>query len=336
MLSQVSLAAYTTFKTGGPARYFVTVTTVDELKAAVVWARAQQLRFFVLGGGSNVLAADEGYDGLVILIKLQGREYTTVSETEVQATFAAGEVFDEVVEDTAVRGLWGLENLSAIPGTVGATPVQNVGAYGVEVADIVLSVTVFNCDTLSTQMLDVADCGFTYRDSVFKRAKNQTYIITAVTFALSTQPRPQLSYSDLQALQSEPNLTPGRVRQHVAAIRAGKFPDWTVVGTAGSFFKNPIVPTALAHDLQQKYPTLPTYVAGADTLKVSLGFILDKICGLKGFKKNHIRLYENQALVVVAESGATTTDVRAFASDVARIVFEKTNIVIEHEVTFVE
>jgi UDP-N-acetylmuramate dehydrogenase len=336
ILENVSLALYTTFKTGGVARYFVPVTTPDELRAAVDFAHAKQLPLFVLGSGSNVLVADGGYNGVVAHMQLRGVTYTDVSETQVEVTAAAGEVFDDVVFETTKRGIWGLENLSAIPGTVGATPVQNVGAYGVEVADSIVSVTVFNRATGGIEILTNAECAFGYRDSCFKHSAGAKYIITAVTFLLSRVPQPQLSYADLAALQTHEEQMPTTIREEVMAIRSAKFPDWSIVGTAGSFFKNPVITPEEAERLRIEYPALPLYPTSDALVKVSLGFILDKICGLRGYTKGTVGLYEKQALVLITERGTTTTEILSFADEVRERVFEKTHLSIEREVNLLQ
>lgn len=336
ILEHVALASYTTFKTGGIARYFIPIATRAELKAAVDFAIAKQLPLFVLGGGSNVLALDAGYEGVVIHMQLRGITYTDVSRTKVEVTVAAGESFAELVVVTAKHGIWGLENLAAIPGSVGATPVQNVGAYGVEVADCIVSVAVFNRITGSNEILDNAACAFGYRDSCFKHPVGAAYIITAVTFLLSRVPQPQLSYADLVSLEASGEQTPDTIRAAVTEIRANKFPDWTRVGTAGSFFKNPVITVEEAAKLQMRYPTLPLYPTATGQVKVSLGVILDKLCGLRGYTQGTVGLYEKQALVLVATPPATTTDILNFADTVAEIVFAKTNIRIEREVNLLQ
>ncbi len=336
ILEHVSLARFTTFKTGGPARYFISVETPAELGAAVAFAEAKQLPLFVLGGGSNVLVPDDGYHGVVAHIQLRGISYVDVSATQVEVTAAAGESFDELVAETTKRGMWGLENLSAIPGTVGATPVQNVGAYGVEVADSIVSVAVFNRETGGNEVLSTAACGFGYRDSCFKHAAGAKYIITSVTFLLSRIPQPQLSYADLALLEAAGEQTPETIRTAVIAIREAKFPDWSVVGTAGSFFKNPIITSEAAALLHAEYPALPLYPTADTKVKVSLGFVLDKICGVRGYVRGATRLYEKQALVLVADSGATTTDILNFADEIAHIVCAKTQLHIEREVNLLQ
>jgi UDP-N-acetylmuramate dehydrogenase len=327
---QVPLAPKTTLKTGGKALYYTEVTNIEELEKAVSFAEAERLPFCVLAGGSNMLVADSGYQGLVLQVQLLGRSYLSRDTDTTELTVGAGEILDDVISETVARGLWGLENLSHIPGSVGATPVQNVGAYGVEVADVISQVTVFNTDTKKISTLSNHDCHFSYRHSRFKENKN--LIIVAVTFVLSTKPNPKVSYADLAKLPQRP-LTPQHLRDAVIEIRSGKFPDWTVVGTAGSFFKNPIITHTEAVALLQRYPEIPTYPVGETMVKVSLGYILDKICGLKGFAIDSVRLYEKQALVLVSEAGATTSDIKNFKKIISDKVFLKTSLRIEQEVT---
>lgn len=328
--SKVALTPYTTLKTGGTADYLVTIGHPKDLEKAVAFAMQTQLPFCVLGGGSNMLVSDDGYKGVMLHMKCKGVTYTEIDEDTVIVTVAAGEVLDDVIKDTVMRGLWGLENLSHIPGSVGATPVQNVGAYGVEVADVISEVTVFDTDTKEIITLQNKDCHFTYRHSIFKEKHN--LIIMSVTFVLYTQPNPKIFYADL-ATRVSAHPSSLDIRTAVIAIRSEKFPDWTVVGTAGSFFKNPIVPAAVAQTLQDKYPALPTYPSTNGEVKISLGYVLDKICGLKGFAIGPVRLYEKQALVLVAETGATTTDIKNFVKVISEKVFTHTAIKISQEVT---
>ena len=330
----IDLSKYTTLKTGGPAKYFFEVTTVEEIKTAVFFAKQNELPFFVLGGGSNLLALDEGYAGVIIKISLSGIIFNEELDGTVTVSVSAGEILDEFITLIVNHGLWGLENLSHIPGTVGATPVQNVGAYGVEVSDFIKEVTVFDVDTFESLILSADECHFGYRDSIFKTDIGKKYIITNVSFDLSITPHPRLKYADLTTyFNNNKNPLLSEIREAIINIRSQKFPDWHLVGTAGSFFKNPIVKRAEIEFLSQEYPTLPIYDVSENMVKLSLGFILDKICGLKGYKDNRVRLYEKQALVLVAESGSTSTEIENFSSMIAKKVFKKTNLNIELEVT---
>jgi UDP-N-acetylmuramate dehydrogenase len=325
---QVPLSSYTTLQVGGPAKYFVAARSVAELQSAIAFARANDLVVFILGHGSNVQVSDGGYAGLVIKNEIAGIRYQ-IDEDSVTAHVGAGVSLDQFIIDTVNRGYWGLENLSHIPGTVGATPVQNVGAYGVEVSQYILAVHAYNIDTHESKKFTTEECQFGYRDSYFKTDIGSSWCITAVAFILSIRPKPQLSYKDLTNLPLNSNQE--NIRNKVISIRLEKFPDWHTVGTAGSFFKNPIVPNDLAKQLQLRYPTLPVYPVGTNTSKISLGYILDKVCHLKGYAIGPVRLYEHQALVLVNDGG-TTADIDWLVARVQATVAAATGIQIEREV----
>jgi UDP-N-acetylmuramate dehydrogenase len=331
LAEQVPLAPLTTLKVGGVARYVATITSLTELEEAIHFAEREGLPVFILGGGSNVLVPDAGFSGLVLLIALKGVQYDTTTD-KVLVTCGAGESFDDLVAKTVAKGYWGLENLSHIPGTVGATPVQNVGAYGVEIADVIEAVVVYDYATHTTMSLTPAACAFGYRDSIFKQPAGHTWIVVAVVFRLSQQAQPKLTYADLQVLTTVSTITPTLVRETVIKIRASKFPDWHVVGTAGSFFKNPIISIGEATRLQTEYPLLPVYGVDTDHVKVPLGYILDKVCQLKGVRIGNVGLYEAQALVLVAYAPVTATEIDTFADMVAQKVYQLTGIKIEREV----
>ena len=258
---QVSLRQHTTLKTGGFAKLFVEISSESELKAAYQFACERGLPVLVLGGGSNMLIADEGFPGLVIKITLHGSRYVEQAgeSNEVLMEVQAGESLDAVVAKSITDGWYGLENLSAIPGTVGATPVQNVGAYGVEVADIIHSVKVYDCATDSVKILAKEECVFSYRHSLFKTSEGERYVVIAVTFLLTKSFVPKISYTDLKNYFGDHIPTAIEVRTAVQMIRSKKFPDWTIVGTAGSFFKNPIIQKSEAEALLAAYPLLPVY-----------------------------------------------------------------------------
>lgn len=332
----VELAPYTTLKVGGPARYLAQVSTTTELEQARLFAQQTGVPVLVLGQGSNVLVSDAGYDGLVIINSIVGRDYQAESDGVISATFGAGCNWDEVVADTVAQGYWGLENLSHIPGTVGATPVQNVGAYGVEVSDRITSVEAFSLQTGDIKTFSHADCQFAYRDSFFKTSAGRAWIITSVTFALSTDSSAAvLGYADLRNFaQSKSDFTQLELRQEIIRIRSEKFPDWQTVGTAGSYFKNPIVPKTHLDQLLTQYPELPHFVQPDGNYKVSLGWILDKVCGLRGYCDGEVCLSEHQALVLL-NRGSSATAVQAFVAHLQAAVYQKTSITIEPEVRYV-
>jgi UDP-N-acetylmuramate dehydrogenase len=326
---------YTTFKIGGPARYFVITKSEQDIIDAVNFCKNKNLKFFVLGGGSNILVSDNGFDGLVIKIELKGVEYDHVlNRVNVQA----GEVWDDFVADSLINGFNGLENLSSIPGTVGASPVQNIGAYGVEVGDLIHEVRVFDTKDSSFKIFSQSDCLFSYRESLFKKEKGR-YIITSVTFSLKRDSTINISYKDIQNYITQSNLVaenlkPQDVRDIVIKIRSNKLPDWKKWGTAGSFFKNPIISKFDFENLKKKYPELPGFADG-DMVKVSLAWILDNICNARGLCEGNACVYEKHALVLVSKSGATSEEVVSLAHKLIDSVKEKTGISIEGEVEWV-
>lgn len=331
----IPLKSYTTLGVGGPAEYFVPVHFEAELIEAVAYARKANLRISILGGGSNVLIADQGVKGLVILMSIKG--ITSTDERDaVFVTAQAGERLDDVVLYCVKRGWWGIENLSHIPGTVGATPIQNVGAYGVEVKDIISSVTVFNTETNMMEEFQNKFCAFGYRDSIFKKESAKKYIITAVTFVLSKTANQKLAYRDLKNRFENSNPSLQEIREAVIHIRAEKFPNWMRVGTAGSFFKNPIVSQEKYQTLLGLYPELQGYAGADGSVKVPLGWILDKVLHLKGLKEGNVATYEQQALVLVVEKNATATEVISFAEKIIKKVEKEIDIAVEYEVTMIK
>src|SRR3989344_7365184 len=222
ILQNISLAEYTTFKIGGEARYFCVVKSEEELREALDFAESknpesQQMPFFVLGGGSNILISDRGFTGLIIKIEMTGislKKYDEEKNGTVLVTAWAGESWDELVAKTIGEGLWGLENLSGIPGTVGAAPVQNIGAYGVEAGDMIFSVCAFDITTGAARIFTNTECRFSYRESFFKTIEGKKYIITNVTFKLSKSPSPNLSYKDLTAYFEEWGREEGELMEH--------------------------------------------------------------------------------------------------------------------------
>ena len=334
----VPLAPLTTFHVGGNADFFVVAAAVSEVREAVSSAKENNVPVTILAGGSNVLVSDSGVRGLVIKIEIAGISLEEETDVNVVVVAGAGEMFDALVHHTVANGWWGLENLSAIPGSVGATPVQNVGAYGVEVKNLIEWVEVFDTETDAVKKMSPRECSFGYRDSIFKHAEGKRYIILRVAYRLSKKPKPLLAYRDLaewfKGRAEAPKLE--EIRAAVMRIRSRKFPDWRTVGTAGSFFKNPIISQEAFAALTETYPDLPGFPVDTERIKVSLGWILDKLLHLRGHTEGSVGTYENQALVVVTHGDATSCDIDMFAEKIAERVFEKTNIRIEKEVTNVQ
>lgn len=336
ILEHVRLAEYTTLRIGGPARFFCNVTNEDELHEAVTFAHNKKLPIFILGSGSNILMSDAGFDGLVIKMEITGMDFDNKIDN-ITVSVGAGEQWDSFVENVVERGLFGVENLSAIPGTVGAAPVQNIGAYGSEASQVITKVRVL--DTNKMNFLDISnkDCDFSYRESLFKKNKGK-YIITRVEFMLTKKGKANIEYKELSDYFSkkgvtDPNLK--EVRSAVIDIRWAKLPDWKLWGTAGSFFKNPIISADKFIILKKMYPELPGFSETDGRVKISLGWILDKVCHVKGMSKGNVGVYEKQALVLVTKPGATAEEVVSLANDLMVMVKEKTGIDIEGEVEWV-
>jgi len=250
----------------------------------------------------------------------------------------AGENWDSFVKEVVDRGLYGVENLSGIPGTVGATPIQNVGAYGTEVSDVLKWVEVFDQESGKVVRLNSAKCRFEYRDSIFKQPEGRRYIVTRVCFRLSASGSPNLSYRDLAEqfadVREEPALA--AIRDAVLRIRANKFPDLKEVGTAGSFFKNPIIEEEHGKKLREIHPDMLMFPTRSGRhVKVSLAWILDHVCQMRGVRRGNVGTYERQPLVFITYKGATAAEVHAFAKEIADKVFNETGIVVTPEVTHV-
>jgi len=331
--SAVSLAPYTTFNIGGNAEYFSIAGEESDYKELIAFATEKQLSITIIGGGSNILVSDEGISGLVIKNDFTEIRYQELDD-EVMVSVGSGVVFDKLVEDTVSKNYWGLENLSHIPGSVGATPIQNVGAYGVEVSSVIDSVQAIDVRTGDCKTFSNENCQFGYRDSFFKSREGKNFIVTRVVYRLQKNGEPKISYKDLKNyFKEELNPSAQKVREAVISIRSHKFPDWNKLGTAGSFFKNPIITPALLEELQLKYPDIPAFPVDDGLFKVSAGWLLDHVCNLRGYRQEQVGTYESQALVVVNYGLATATEVSDFANEVVRRVFEKTKINLVWEVT---
>lgn len=339
----VSLKEYTTFKIGGPARFFCEVSSESELLEAVAVAKKQKLRIMILGGGSNILISDAGFPGMVVKCEIMGQSVISMGGNAYKLSVGAGEQWDDVVEHAVSHGLYGIETLSAIPGTAGAAPVQNIGAYGSEIAETVMLVRALDLVKMKFVEFNKKGCAFEYRDSIFKKRKGR-YVITRVDLKMSSRGSVNISYRDLQeyfknvdpkraALHMKPTLK--EVRDAVIAIRWKKLPDWKLWGTAGSFFKNPILSKRKFDKLKARYPELPGYPEPDGKVKVPLAWILDHVCHVKGQMDGNVGPYENQALVLVTKPGATAAQVVARAKELMDMVEKATGIKVEAEVEWV-
>lgn len=330
----VSLKDYTTFKTGGFARLFCVVETREDLREVISFTRREKIPFYILGGGSNVLVSENGFAGIVIKMSNQGIDFKEVGEN-VYAHVMAGEKWDFFVQQSVEQSLYGVENLSLIPGTVGAAPIQNIGAYGAEAMNSIYSVEVFNIETEKFETLSNQECEFGYRDSIFKKDSGEKYIIFSVTFLLSKQKKLNLDYPDIQNYFSEnkKDITIQSLRDAIVFIRTSKLPDLEQVGTAGSFFKNPIIKRELVERLQVNFPTIPIFDTNdSKYVKTSAAFLIDKVAGMKGLRVNNVGTFSNQALVIVNFGSANGEEVLAFSKIIQEEVQKKSGICLETEV----
>lgn len=287
----------------------------------------------ILGEGCNTLFTKD-YNGTILRSAAKGIEILEESDSHVVIRASAGEVWDDVVAWSCERGLWGAENLSAIPSSVGASAVQNIGAYGVEAKDIIERVEVVHIDSLSEEAIECNGCCFGYRESIFKGALAGKVVITAVVYRLSKSPSPHLDYGTLRPeVEKRGEMTPMAIREAVIEIRTGKLPDPKITGNAGSFFKNPILPREVVEALKAKYPTMPTYeVAGqSDKLKIATGWMIDTL-GWKGKSLGRAGVHRNQALVLINCGDATGEEVITLAERICHEVEEKFGVSISPEV----
>ena len=326
------LIGHNTFGLAARAERFVSVRSADELREAARLPLPKRL----IGGGSNVLMTSELLEGLTIHVSIKGVEILGAApHGGVLVRAMAGTVWHDLVQWTLSKGLSGLENLSLIPGTVGASPIQNIGAYGVELCDVFQELEALHLESGQTRRFTAEECAFGYRDSVFKRELKGQYAILAVTLRLRTEPALRLDYGDIRQMLAEMGVTnpgPRDVGEAVCRIRRAKLPDPAQLGNAGSFFKNPVVPQALFEACRAAHPEIPGY-PGPNGVKVPAGWLIER-SGWKGRRIGPTGCHDKQALVLVNHGGATGRDVAALSDQIRRDVLERFGIALETEVNF--
>jgi UDP-N-acetylmuramate dehydrogenase len=329
---QYSLRALNTFGIDAKAAHFLEVTDIAQLDALYREPSLRTMPRLILGGGSNLLLTKD-FSGLVLHIATQGIAITGEDGQQVFVTAQAGENWHAFVQWTLAQGLPGLENLSLIPGNVGASPIQNIGAYGSELADFFHSLTAFDMTSGELFHLSKMDCAFAYRDSIFKHALRDRAIILEVSFALPKSWQPNLRYAELAAeLASRGVANPSaqEIADAVIAIRTRKLPDPAKVGNAGSFFKNPVVSAEQRNSLLAQYPALVSYPQADGSYKLAAGWLIDQ-CGWKGRSMGAAGVHENQALVLVNRGGATGADVLRLSNKIREEVQAKYGVMLEAE-----
>lgn len=329
----VDLQPFNTFGLPARARHFIELTDAQDLPELCLLPEFKRDTILWLGGGSNILLTED-YPGLVVKMANTGIREIKRENGLAYIEAQAGEVWHDFVLHTINMGLSGLENLSLIPGTVGASPVQNIGAYGVEVKDVIQSVRCFDLDTQQFIELDNAACRFSYRESLFKQAGKGRYVIVSVVFALKTEFSPNIRYGDLAAVLAETcgSRAPEAidVSRAVCTIRSAKLPDPKVLGNTGSFFKNPVVSSEEAAKLAEQYPNMPAYPQADGSVKLAAGWLIDQ-CGLKGHTIGGAAVHDKQALVLVNKNHASAEDVRQLALYVRQTVSDKFDVTLHTE-----
>jgi UDP-N-acetylmuramate dehydrogenase len=329
-----SLKNFNTFGLDYKSDIFISVKSEE---AAINFVREKKNRLnplFIAGSGSNLLFVDD-YKGTILHPELKGIRVEDRDTKNILISAGAGVIWDDLVEWSAENGYYGLENLSLIPGTVGATPVQNIGAYGTEIKDTIEKVRAISVDGGSVVEFARDECKFGYRTSIFKNSQKGNYLITRVYYKLSLLPMINLSYGALKdEVAKLGNVTLRNVRQAVINIRQSKLPDPKEYGNAGSFFKNPVVPKTLAEDLKKEYPELPFFEDKQGKVKLAAGWLIEQ-CGWKGKRIGDAGVHNRQALVIVNFGNATGKDIYILSEEIKRSVYARFGIELEREVEIV-
>ena len=338
ILQDVSLAKYSTMGLGGKAAYLTEVRTPPEVAEALQWAKEKNLPALMIGGGSNIVWSDDGFDGLLLIDLIPGYEALAEDEQSVTLKIGSGEQWDGIVAQTVAAGLTGIESLSLVPGSTGATPIQNVGAYGQEVSETLVEVEAFDTKANDFVKIPAAECGFSYRNSRFKTGPDRgRFFITAITLKLRKgDPQPPF-YRTLQAYLDEHHITeftPKTIRKAVIAIRTSKLPDPAVIRNTGSFFANPIIDEERFLDIQDRFPDIPNWMTEAG-IKLSAAWLISQA----GFKDFHdaetgMGTWPKQPLVLVNEKANSTADLLRFKQKIVDAVQAKFGITLEQEPEF--
>lgn len=332
MQENIPLKDYTTMKIGGPARYMATANSREELVSLV--QRAGEMPILVLGQGSNLIVREGGFAGLVILNRIMGFEIYDQDPSATKIKIGSGEVWDSVVQRSTENGLSGIECLSAIPGCTGAAPVQNIGAYGQEIADTLIEVEAYDIQTKQFATFSNSDCDFTYRRSVFNSGPQKgRYIITSVSLQLQKTIMQPPFYSSLQAYLDKNQITdysPYNLRNAVVAVRASKLPDPKVMPNTGSFFRNPIIENWQASRLKDEYPDVKIFPMGDNLSKISAGWLVENT-GIKDLEIEGFKVYDNNALVITNTGSGTYPGLTAIRDYIIGAVRDKFRIMLEQE-----
>ena len=333
----INIKQYSTLKVGGQFRYFAVISNKEELSLiytiSEINRKYKDIPIFVLGGGSNMLFSDGVIDVLALKNEIKGFEIVSECDDYTDIKIGAGEIWDEIVSRTVAMGLSGLESLSGIPGTIGASPVQNIGAYGAEVKDTILEVEVFEIQTKKIFNISNKDCKFGYRDSVFKNEAKGKYIIISVIYRLNKSSASVPKYPDVLKYFEEkdlPDPSLSQIRDAIIFIRRNKLPSPKDIPNVGSFFKNPIVLNKIADKIKEEYPTVKLFIVDDKYTKVPAGWLIEN-SGLKGESFGSVSIYDKNALVLINNADATSEAIIKARDEIIRIVKNKFGIVLEQE-----
>ena len=325
------LKKYNTFRVEATSRLFASFSSADELISLL--NTDENLPIMILGGGSNILFTKD-FDGLLLKNEIGGIELVSENEEYIYVKAGAGVLWHRFVMFCVNNNFSGVENLSLIPGNCGASPMQNIGAYGVEVKDVFFELEALHLKEKSIQQFSAADCEFGYRESIFKKKYKNQFAILNTTYRLNKKQDFNISYgaieAELQKMNVE-NLTVKSISDAIIRIRTSKLPDPAIIGNAGSFFKNPVISKKLFEEKQMDQLNIPFYNAGEENLKIPAGWLIEK-CGWKGYRKNDVGCYEKQALVLVKYGNATGKEIYDISEEIKISVKEKFNIDLEREV----
>lgn len=325
---------YNTFGMDVKTSCFVEYSSVSELQSFLS-AKEYSLPLLHIGGGSNLLFLSD-FKGTILHSAIKGIDITGESDEWIDIKVGAGEVWDDFVSYTVSKGFYGAENLSIIPGEVGASAVQNIGAYGVEAKDIILTVHTVRISDSSERVFSNEECRYSYRNSIFKGEMKGQYIVTHVTFRLRKSPVFHLSYGNISSELEKRNLSPSlaNIRDIIIEVRRSKLPEPEEFGNAGSFFMNPMVSMQKFKQLESEFPDIPHYPVDENTVKIPAGWMIDR-CGWKGRNIGPAGVYHKQALVLVNLGGATGKDISCLADEIIKSVYEKFGVDIHPEVNYI-
>ena len=336
IIQNISLKAFNTFGIDVTAAYFTGVSSTTELKEALAWCRQKNIEPLILGGGSNVLFT-RNFNGMVIKNSIPGISIVQEDDEHVYVKVGAGVLWHDVVLYCLENNFAGVENLALIPGFAGASPMQNIGAYGVEIKEVFHELGAINRFELSHTIFNNAACEFGYRESVFKNRYKDQFVITDVTYRLNKMPRFHIEYGALRQQLEQDGITELSIRaiaDAVIRIRSSKLPNPANIGNAGSFFKNPSIPPAQFEILKENFPGVVSYPNDDGTIKIAAAWLIEQ-CGFKGVKHGDAGVHEKQALILVNYGNATGQEILALCHEIKEAVLKKFDVVLMPEVNII-